>query len=152
MTWATERLEAVRSGEAKLPPIVEQLRLGRLETWGEGWVRKTWTPHPSLDTADGSLFGGYIAALADQALAFATMTVVPDDRHYRTTQLQVSFVRVGRNAPVDIHAQVIAITRQLITVRATFTQAGDRLIAEATAQQILSPISPAFDPGPSVAA
>lgn len=140
MTWATERLEAISSGEGALPPIVEQLRLGRLDAWGEGWVRKTWTPHPSLDTADGSLFGGYIAALADQALAFATMTVVPDDRHYRTTQLQVSFMRVGRNAPVEIHAQVIAATRHMITLRARFVQGEGRLIAEAGAQQLLMPI------------
>lgn len=139
MTWATERLEAICSGRGPLPPIVEQLRLGRLDAWGEGWVRKTWTPHPSLDTADGSLFGGYIASLADQALAFATMTVVPDDRHYRTTQLQVSFLRVGRNAPVEIHAQVIAATRQMITLRASFVQGEGRLIAEAGAQQILMP-------------
>lgn len=137
MTWAIERLEAICSGASDLPPIVEQLRLGRLDAWGEGWVRKTWTPHPSLDTADGSLFGGYIAALADQVLAFATMTVIPADRHYRTTQLQVSFLRVGRNAPLDIHAQVVAATRQMITVRANFVQAGDRLIAEASAQQIV---------------
>ena len=137
MTWAIERLEAIRSGEGDLPPIVEQLRLGRLDAWGEGWVRKTWSPHPSLATADGSLFGGYIAALADQALAFATMTIIPGDRHYRTTQLQVSFLRIGRSAPVEIHAQVIAATRQMITVRATFVQAEDRLIAEASAQQIV---------------
>jgi uncharacterized protein (TIGR00369 family) len=137
MTWAIERLEAIRSGEGDLPPIVEQLRLGRLDAWGEGWVRKTWSPHPSLDTADGALFGGYIAALADQALAFATMTVIPGDRQYRTMQLQVSFMRIGRNAPVEIHARVIAATRQMITVRASFTQAQDRLIAEASAQQIV---------------
>jgi len=82
MTWAIERLEAICSEAGDLPPIVEQLRLGRLDAWGEGWVRKTWTPHPSLDTADGSLFGGYIAALADQVLAFATMTVIPADRQW----------------------------------------------------------------------
>lgn len=147
MTWATERLEAIRSGAGALPPIVEQLRLGRLDAWGEGWVRKTWAPHPSLDTADGSLFGGYIAALADQALAFAAMTVIPDDRLYRTTQLQVSFLRVGRNAPVEISAQVIAVTRQMISVRASFVQSGDRLIAEASAQQIILPMgSPAEVP------
>lgn len=149
MTWATERLEAISSGQGALPPIVEQLRLGRLDTWGEGWVRKTWTPHPSLDTADGSLFGGYVAALADQVLAFAAMTVVPDDRLYRTTQLQVSFLRIGRNAPLEIHAQVIATTRQMITVRASFTQARDRLIAEASAQQILLPMPSADSAAPA---
>lgn len=149
MTWAKERLEAISSGQGALPPIIEQLRLGRLDTWGEGWVRKTWTPHPSLDTADGSLFGGYVAALADQVLAFAAMTVVPDDRLYRTTQLQVSFLRIGRNAPLEIHAQVIAATRQMITVRASFTQAGDRLIAEASAQQILLPMPSADSAAPA---
>lgn len=93
----------------------------------------------ALATADGSLFGGYIAALADQALACAAMTVVPDDRTYRTPQLTVSFYRVGRDAPVFIRAEVVAHTRQLISVRASFIQAKDRLIAEAGAQQILLP-------------
>lgn len=145
MTWATERLEAIGAGKGPLPAIVEQLHLGRLDSWGEGWVRKTWVPHPSLATADGSLFGGYIAALADQVLAFATMTVIPDDRLYRTTQLQVSFLRVGRDAPLEIVANVVAATRQMITVRASFTQAGGRLIAEASAQQIILPFPSASE-------
>ena len=32
----------------------------------------------SLLNVDGSLFGGYLAALADQALTLAAMTSVPD--------------------------------------------------------------------------
>lgn len=139
MGWAKARLEEIVSGRGRTPPIVEQLKLGLLDAWGEGWIEKTWRPDPALATADGSLFGGYIAALADQALAFAAMTVVPDDRTYRTTQLNVSFYRVGRDAPVFIRAEVIAHTRQLISVRARFIQAEDRLIAEAGAQQILLP-------------
>ncbi|WP_333586343.1 PaaI family thioesterase [Phenylobacterium sp.] len=139
MGWAKARLEEIVSGQGPTPPIVEQLKLGLLDAWGEGWIEKTWRPDPALATADGSLFGGYIAALADQALAFAAMTVVPDDRTYRTTQLNVSYYRVGRDAPVFIRAEVIAHTRQLISVRARFIQAEDRLIAEASAQQILLP-------------
>jgi len=34
-------------------------------------MAKTWSPSPDLANGDGSLFGGYLAALADQALAFA---------------------------------------------------------------------------------
>ena len=139
MGWAKARLEEIVSGRGRMPPIVEQLKLGLLDAWGDGWIEKTWRPDPALATADGSLFGGYIAALADQALAFAAMTVVPDDRTYRTTQLNVAFYRVGRDAPVFIRAEVIAHTRQLISVRASFIQAEDRLIAEASAQQILLP-------------
>jgi uncharacterized protein (TIGR00369 family) len=137
MSWGTERLEQLKSGTAKFPPVVERLLLGGLEDWGEGWVRKTWTPCPELETADGSIFGGYLAALADQALVFAAMSVVPDDKLLRTTNLQVSFLRVGRAHPLHIEAHVVAKTRQMITARVTFRRPDGELIAEATAQQLL---------------
>lgn len=137
MTWASDRLNNVKAGTAILPPIVETLRMGGLDDWGEGWVRKTWAPSPELRTGDGSLFGGYLAALADQCLAFAAMTVAPDDKFFRSVNLQVNFLRVGRDHPLSIEARVVANTRQLITARATFTRPDGRLIAEATAQQLL---------------
>ena len=137
MTWATERLDALKAGTATPPPIVETLRLGLLDDWGEGWVKKSWRPSPELATADGSLFGGYLAALADQVLAFAAMTVVPHDRLYRTVNLQLNFLRVARDGPLSIEAKVVARTRQLITVHAEFRREDGALIADATAQQIV---------------
>jgi uncharacterized protein (TIGR00369 family) len=119
--------------------VVETLRLGALDDWGEGWVRKSWAPAPELRTADGSLFGGYLAALADQVLAFAAMTVTPADKGFRTVNLQVNFLRVGRERPLAIDARVVAHTRQMITVRAEFRREDGELIAEATAQQLLTP-------------
>jgi uncharacterized protein (TIGR00369 family) len=139
MTWATERLDALKSGTARPPPIVETLKLGLIDDWGEGWVRKSWSPAPELQTADGSLFGGYLAALADQVLAFAAMTVAPDDLHFRTLNLQINFVRIGRAHPLRIEARVSARTRQMITVRADFRREDGELLAEATAQQLLIP-------------
>ena len=137
MTWATERLAALKSGAATLPPIVETLKLGALDDWGDGWVCKSWSPDPELQTADGSLFGGYLAALADQVLTFAAMTVTPGDMHFRTISLQMNFMRVGRTHPLKIEARVVAQTRQLITVRADFRRDDGELLAEATAQQLL---------------
>lgn len=137
MTWATDRLDALKAGTASPPRITETLKLGLLDDWGEGWVRKSWRPDPSLATADGSLFGGYLAALADQVLAFAAMTVLPHDRVYRTLNLQVNFLRVGREHPLSISARVVAHTKQLITVRAEFLTDKGSLIAEASAQQLL---------------
>lgn len=145
MTWATERLDALKAGTATPPPIVETLKLGLIDDWGEGWVKKSWRPAPELATADGSLFGGYLAALADQVLAFAAMTVVPHDRLYRTVNLQVNFVKIARNGPLAIEAKVVARTRQLITARAEFRREDGALIAEATAQQIVM----AFDHWPA---
>ena len=145
MTWATDRLDALKAAPATPPPIVETLRLGLLDDWGEGWVRKFWRPAPELGTADGSLFGGYLAALADQVLAFATMTVVPHDRLYRTVNLNLNFLKVSRSGPLTIEARVVARTRRLITVRAEFRSEDGTLIAEATAQQIVM----AFDHWPA---
>lgn len=88
---------------------------------------------------DGSLFGGYVAALADQALAFAAMTVVPPDRVFRTINLNVNFIRVGRAHPLAIEATVVAQTQQMLTVRAALKREDGELIAEASAQQALQP-------------
>lgn len=137
MTWATERLDSLKAGTAVPPPIVRTLKLGLIDDWGAGWVRKSWRPDPDLATADGSLFGGYLAALADQVLAFATMTVVPHDRLFRTVNLQVNFLKVSRNEALVVEARVVAQTRQLITTRADFRRPDGVLIAEATAQQIV---------------
>ena len=137
-TWATERLDEIVDGPVTiLPPVVQTLRLGGLDEWGIGWIKKRWQPHPDLLNVDGSLFGGYIAALADQALAFAAMTVVPADRVFRTINLNVNFIRVGRAHPLAIEAVVVAQTRQMLTVRATLKREDGELIAEASAQQTL---------------
>jgi uncharacterized protein (TIGR00369 family) len=136
MTWATDRLEALKAG-APLPPVVSTLGMGGLEDWGEGWVKKRWEPKPELLNGDGSLFGGYIAALADQALAFAAMTVLPADRVFRTVGLHVQFLRLGRAHPLLIEARIVAQTRQLITCRAEFRREDGDLVAEATGQQLV---------------
>jgi uncharacterized protein (TIGR00369 family) len=139
MTWATDRLDALVAGGVEPPPIVRTLKLGLLDAWGEGWIRKIWRPSPELENADGTMFGGYLAALADQALAFAAMTVVSDGQAYRTINLQLNFVRVTRLVPLIIEARVVAVTRQVITVRAEFRREDGQLVAEATAQQFLTP-------------
>lgn len=139
MTWATDRLDALVAGDVTPPPVVRTLRLGLVDEWGEGWIRKSWEPHPDLATEDGSLFGGYVAALADQALAFAAMTVVPGDAAFRTINLNLNFVRMGRNHGLRIEARVVSRSRRLITARVEFRDPAGALIAEATGQQLVLP-------------
>jgi hypothetical protein len=55
LTWATDRLDQIKGGDVVLPPVVQTLQLGGLDDWGEGWVRKTWTPASELLNVDGSL-------------------------------------------------------------------------------------------------
>lgn len=140
MTWATERLDEIQAPGFVPPSVVRRLGLGLLDDWGPGWVRKTWTPDSEdLKHADGSMFGGYIAALADQVLAFAAMTVVADDAWYRTTDLQVRFVKVGRGHPLLIEGRVLSATKRLITAEVDFRRPDGELIAKASGQQIILP-------------
>ncbi|MDP1632872.1 MAG: PaaI family thioesterase [Caulobacter sp.] len=139
MTWATERLDLLISGKADLPPVVQTLMLGTLDEWGEGWARKTWRPSPEILNVDGSMFGGYIAALADQILAFAAMTVAPADAVFRTLNLRVDFIRVGKAETLNIEGRVTAKTKSLIHVEASFRRPDGDLIAQAGAQQMVMP-------------
>ncbi|MBC7667972.1 MAG: PaaI family thioesterase [Gemmatimonadaceae bacterium] len=143
MTWATDRLDQIKSGDVVLPPVVQTLQLGGLDDWGEGWVRKTWTPAPELLNVDGSLFGGYIAALADQILALAAMTVAPGDAMFRTSNLKVDFIRVGKAEVLTIEGRVVAQTRGMIHVDADFRRPDGELIARASAQQVVVPFGAA---------
>ncbi len=144
MTWATDRLDQIIAGEVHAPPVVRTLHLGLADAWGPGWVRKRWAPRPEVLNGDGSMFGGYVAALADQILAFAAMTVIADDATYRTVNLQVQFMKVGRAHPLIIEGRVVAATRQLITVEADIRREDGELIARAGAQQIVLPGAPAL--------
>ena len=139
MTWATERLDQLKAGKAIPPPVVETLGLGLLDDWGEGWVRKRWEPAPELMNGDGSMFGGYLAALADQMLAFAAMTVIEDPSAFRTTDLQIRFFKLGRAHPLLIEGRVVARSRQLISVEVEFRREDGELIAKATGQQLVTP-------------
>lgn len=140
MSWASERFDALKAGTVELMPVVKTLRLGGLDDWRPGWIRKVWEPTPELLQSDGTMFGGYLAALADQALAFATMSVLPDHHVFKTVGLAVQFFRISRSEQISIDARVVAQSRQLISVEAEFRNPNGDLLAKATAQQVLVPI------------
>jgi len=104
-TWAIKRLDDLIAG-AEPPPVIRTFGLGTLDAWGAGWVRKVWHPQPELLNSDGFVFGGLIAALADQVLAFAAMTVVPADMGLRTSNLFVSYYKLGKSHSLYVEARV----------------------------------------------
>ena len=138
MTWATDHLDRIKAGTSTLPPVVQTLKLGRIDDWGEGWVRKRWTSSPEILNSDGSMFGGYIAALADQMLALAAMSTLLEGAALRTTNLQVQFLKLARGEPLIIEARVIAQSKQTITVEAEIRNEPGDLIAKAGAQQLIT--------------
>lgn len=146
MTWATERLDALKAGSAEVPAVVERLGLGLLDDWGDGWVKKNWQPTSCLSNGDGTMFGGYIAALADQVLAFATMSVIAEGMAFRTVNLSMQFYRIVRDEPMAIEAKVVSRSRRMIAVEAEFRTPDGKLFAKATAQQIVTELPVSQNP------
>lgn len=137
MNQMHERLDALVARRADPPPVVETLRLGLLDAWGPGWSRKTWTPCKEVLQSDGSLFGGYLAALADQSLAFAALSVLEEGELIRTTALSIQFFRVGKPEPLEIEARVLARTKRMISVEVDLRRPDGELVAKAMGQQAI---------------
>ncbi len=85
------------------------------------------------------MFGGYLAALADQILALTAMTTAPADAMFRTSNLRIDFIRVGKAEPLRLEGRVLAQTKSIIHVEADFIRPDGELIARAGAQQIIVP-------------
>ncbi|HEX4302250.1 MAG TPA: PaaI family thioesterase [Rhizomicrobium sp.] len=137
MDWSGH-LDRLVARQAEPAPVVGTLKLGVLDEWRPGFAAKRWALAPEMLLPDGTMFGGYLAALADQILALAAMTVMPADKTFRTINLGLQFLRLGRAHPLRIEGRVTAQTRTLTTVEADFLREADReLIARATAQQLL---------------
>ncbi len=136
MTWATGMLDNMKAGTHRVPRVTDYLKLGLIDDWGEGWIRKSWSLQREFLHPDGTLFGGYIAALFDQAFALATMTVVAEDEAYRTSNLSVSFLSLSRSEPLEIEARVVSRSRRLVTLESKIFSTDGEVRAIATAQQI----------------
>ncbi|MEM7457895.1 MAG: PaaI family thioesterase [Pseudomonadota bacterium] len=136
MTWATDMLNKMKQGTHPVPPVTKTLQLGLIDDWGEGWIRKSWIPKPDLLQQDGTVFGGYIAALFDQAFAFATMTVIQEHEAFRTSNLNISFLSLSHGEAVELDARVVSRSRRLISLEAKLSGADGQIRSLATAQQI----------------
>jgi len=138
MTWATEMLNSMKLGTHHVPPVTQTLKLGLIDDWGDGWIRKSWSPRSEFMHADGTLFGGYIAALFDQSFALATMTVVNENEAYRTSNLNISFLSLSRSEPVSLEARVVSRSRRVVSLEAKMRGSDQEIRAMATAQQIIT--------------
>jgi acyl-coenzyme A thioesterase PaaI-like protein len=141
-----DRLTAIADGSLTLPSVTRRLGLGRLSNWGTGFVKKEWSVDPDFCTGDGTahqaLFGGYVAALADQVLTFTAMTVMDDDHSFRTSSLQISFFRPICKGVLRIEGHVINSSRSLLHVEADFFLDDRKLAAKASAVLTLMPMKP----------
>jgi uncharacterized protein (TIGR00369 family) len=85
-------------------------------------------PRILLANPNGSVHGGIVAAILDQALAYASLTAMPAGSLPNTTNIQVQYLRPAM-APLRIRANVTKGGRSLVFTRAEVHDRDGRLCA-----------------------
>ena len=125
---------------AERPPAVHigALRFPKLNGWERGRVWADWQVETDFVTPMGTLFGGYLAALADHLMACALFTLLDDTEGLSTIDLQTNFFRPVRDGVIRIDATVVNRGRRTAYCEAEFRDSSKALIARAGATQAIS--------------
>lgn len=139
MTVWTDALDNIVAKAGDPPPAVQALRLPGIEGWGPGHVWGSWKVDPDFFHGGGALFGGYLAALADSVVGLAMLSVLGDNEMFTTADLRISFFRPVSGGTLSFAAEVLNRGRRMAHVEVVFTNDDDKVVAKATATQVVMP-------------
>lgn len=132
-------LAALNEGRGQPPQMIRTLKLdiwaGRMDSFGEGFLNVHWDVDPLYANPDGSIYGGWIAAMADNLLYLVATTVFKELENASTSDLQLIFMRPIKQGRIRIEARVIKRSRSAILCDCSFFLPDGKLAARATAQQ-----------------
>ncbi len=130
-------LDQVVAGETPEMPYAKTLRLPRPHAWEPGRVSSNWSVDPDLLTPWGAVFGGYLAALADESAGLAALSVLEESETFATNDLRLTPMRPVCKGTIKIEATVIYRGRSTIHVEVEFRAEDGTLVAKASAIQLL---------------
>lgn len=128
-----ERLTLIVEHKLPRPTLVDILRMPDLKSWEPGRVDVEFDPHSDFYSIGDTLFGGYIAALADTYACHALATVLTDDLFMRTRAIQLFFHRPIRNEAVHIVGRLVQDGKRTAHSRVEFTHNDGELCVHAEA-------------------
>lgn len=130
-------LDQVIAGKTPETNYAVALRLPRPSRWEPGRVWIEWDVTADYLTPWGAVFGGYLAALADESAGLATLSVLEEGEMFGTTDLRLTPLRAVRGGRMSICASVVHRGRSLIFVEVEFRNHEDALLAKASASQVV---------------
>ena len=136
MSFWQDMLDGFIDGSTLEPLVNRNLGLDpALSEWKPGWVEKRLPVDPELFHGR-ALFGGYIAAIADQVLGLTAMTVLEDGKFFGTTNMSISYLAPVTSGELRVVGEVIRQQSKSIYVECTF-YTGDEIAAKASATQVV---------------
>lgn len=130
-------LDQVVAGETPTTEYARALRLPRPQSWEPGRVTTRWEVDPGLKTPWGNVFGGYLAALADETAGLTALSVLEEGETFATGDLRLTPMRAVREGVITVEGTVLHRGRSTIHVEVQFRSDDDRLLAKASAIQVV---------------
>ncbi len=137
MGYWSDLLNSIVNGTAQPPPYVSTLGTTRMKRWEPGRVWCEWEVNPALFQDLNSLFGGFIAALADEVLGFATMTILEEGEVFITADLQVIFHRTIKDGILYFEGKIVQREKRAAQAELVITSQDGTIVAEATAKELI---------------
>ena len=134
-------LQAVARGEAPLPPAAELLGWKPLSL-EPGHVRVQYTARPEWYNPQGSVQGGFIAAMLDDAMGPAAFTSLEPGQFAPTLELKVNFYRPVLAGTVIAEGRVLHRTRRILFLEGRLFRVDGDLAAAATATARVGQMTP----------
>jgi acyl-CoA thioesterase len=101
----------------------------RVPQLGRGYARFVLPFKPDLANSIGLLQGGVIAALADEAVAFALYSLVKEGESFNTVEMKINFLAAVKEGEVEALAH-IAKRGRTISLGEFEVRQGERLVAK----------------------
>jgi uncharacterized protein (TIGR00369 family) len=102
-----------------------------------GRVWCAWEVNPALFQDLNALFGGFVAALADEVLGFATMTVLEEDEVFLTADLHVTFHRLIKEGVLNFEGRIVQREKGSAHAEVVITSQDGAIVAEATGKETI---------------
>ncbi|HET8944853.1 MAG TPA: PaaI family thioesterase [Dehalococcoidia bacterium] len=125
-------MRAVAEGVVETPPAAALLGWKALEL-EPGHVRVRYTARPEFGNPQGAIQGGFLAAMLDDAMGPALVTLLGAEQFAPTIELKVNFMRPARPGPIIAEGRVVHRTRSLAFLEGTLRTEDGELIATGTA-------------------
>ena len=108
---------------------------------GEGFARFVLEIRPEFHNSQGFLQGGVIAALADEAVAYALFSLVPEGEMISTVEMKINFLAPAQTGTIEAQAHIRKRGRTLSLGEVEVTQ-DTRLVAKGMCTYIHLPPPP----------
>src|SRR6266567_2452493 len=119
-------------------PALRRLALPNFSGWEPGRVWGDWDFDPEICNPDRTLFGGYLAALADATAGHAMATTLGNEEGCTTADLHISYHRPVRGGRLRFEGVVLSRGRQIGHVEVQFASHDGDLVATAHATEVVT--------------